>query len=204
MLICFDLGGVLVQICRSWQEGCEAACVPVRPFNETDEIRSQRSSLIASHQRGQLSAEDYFKDLSELHESIWSPHEIERIHNAWILGPYPETAELIRDIHEAGHQTACLSNTNESHWKPLLEDNAISQLNYRHASHLMGLHKPDPQIWPAFEELVNYKAGHIVFFDDLKENIQSALEAGWDAVQVDHECPTVPQIREALHMRKLL
>ena len=204
MIICFDLGGVLVRICRSWQEGCEAAHVPLRPFNETDEIRTQRSALIASHQMGQLPPEDYFKSISELHESIWSPHEIERIHNAWILGPYPETAELIRDIHEAGHHTACLSNTNESHWPSLLEDQAISQLNYAHASHLMGLHKPDPQIWSAFEELIDCKSTDIVFFDDLLENIQSALDAGWDAIQVDHECSTVPQIREALQKRKLI
>ena len=204
MIVCFDLGGVLVRICRSWQEGCEAAQVPLRPFNETDEIRTQRSTLIANHQMGKLPAQEYFKALSTLHESIWSPEEIQRIHNAWVLGPYPETSELINEIRLAGHQTACLSNTNESHWLSLLEDTAISQLDHTHASHLMGLHKPDPHIWPAFEQLTECNAHDVVFFDDLLENVQSAISAGWDAIQIDHESPTVPQIRKALQERSLL
>ncbi len=204
MLICFDLGGVLVRICRSWQEGCESANVSVRPFTETEDIRTQRSALIARHQIGKLPPEEYFSSLSTLHGSVWSPEEIHRIHDAWVLGPYPGTAELVEEIRKAGHRTACLSNTNESHWPGLLEDDAISRLDLTHASHLMGLHKPDPQIWPAFEELADCKSTDIVFFDDLLENIQSAEAAGWDAVRIDHERSTVPQIQEALQKRNLI
>ena len=34
MIVCFDIGGVLVRICRTWEEGCIAADVPLRPFEE--------------------------------------------------------------------------------------------------------------------------------------------------------------------------
>jgi len=30
------------------------------------------------------------------------------------------------------------------------------------------------------------------------------VAAQWDAIQINHECSTVPQIREALQIRKLI
>ena len=44
----------------------------------------------------------------------------------------------------------------------------------------------------------------IVFFDDLQPNVDAALERGWDAIRIDHETETVPQIRAALQDRRLL
>ena len=54
MLISFDLGGVLVRICRNWQEGCLAAGVEIRTFEETDDHVARRNALINSAHVGDI------------------------------------------------------------------------------------------------------------------------------------------------------
>ena len=204
MLICFDLGGVLIKTCRNWSEGCQAANVQERPFPQSLEFKTQRSHLIEQYQIGALSTEKYFNAISDLLQGTWSAEEINRVHTAWILGPYEHTHEFITEIHDAGHETACLSNTNESHWEWLVTDKAFTLLNYHHASHLLGLHKPDPAIWTAFEQAVGKGSQEIIYFDDLTENVDSAIAAGWDAIHVDPSQATVPQMRKALADRNVI
>ncbi|MCH2160435.1 MAG: HAD-IA family hydrolase [Phycisphaerales bacterium] len=204
MLICFDLGGVLVRICRSWHEGCRAADVPLRPFDAGESHEEDRDELIEANQSGALEAAAFFQRMSDLFGGHWSPSEIGRVHEAWILGPYPGTAQMVRDLNAMGHATACLSNTDAAHWIQLLQDEAISLLHHRHASHLLQMRKPDPAIWTTFEQAVGHLPGEIVFFDDLEENVESARHAGWDAILVDPDQDTVPQMRSALQERGLL
>ena len=204
MLITFDLGGVLVRICRNWQEGCLAADVEIRAFEETDDHVARRNALINSAHVGDIRTDAFIRGMHEVFERTWNEDEIRRVHDAWVTGPYADTLTLIEDIHAAGHATACLSNTDESHWESLIRNETIAALGHRHASHLLGLRKPNPAIWTAFEELVKRPAEDIVFFDDLTENVTSARMAGWDVHQIDHESETVPQIRNALQQRGLL
>ena len=204
MLICFDLGGVLVRICRSWPEGCRAAGVPEREHRPASDHDHRKNELIIRYQTGRVDCEDFFQELSDLFGGLWSPEEAARVHHAWILEPYAGTAELIDELHRAGLATACLSNTSHSHWAPLLQVPAIQALGVRHASHLLGLHKPDPAIYRAFEVETGTPGEDIVFFDDLPENIAAARAAGWDAVRIDHARETAPQIRAALEERGVL
>ena len=101
MLICFDLGGVLVRICRTWQEGCRAADVPLHMFTGDESHDRKLDELISANQVGDLASEEFFQLMSNLHEGLWSPDEIGLVHESWILGPYPETAEFIEEIHAA-------------------------------------------------------------------------------------------------------
>ena len=72
MLICFDLGGVLVRICRSWDEGCAAAEVPIRPFEVDEDHLATRRALIASLQRGDLEDTEFHAALSDAFRGTWS------------------------------------------------------------------------------------------------------------------------------------
>ena len=204
MLICFDLGGILVRICRSWQEGCRAADVPLHAFTGDAHHPRKLDELISANQVGELASEEFYRRMSQLHDEVWSAEEIGRVHASWILGPYSGTAAFIRELNASGHVTACLSNTDGAHWPQLLEDEAIAALHHRHASHLLQLRKPDPAIWTAFEDAVEHSATDIVFFDDLPENIESARNAGWDAVLIDPSTDTVESMRVALRARGLI
>ena len=102
------------------------------------------------------------------------------------------------DLAEAGHETACLSNTNAPHWRQLERMPFFAHLRYAHASHLMRLEKPDARIFAAFERAVGRRGAEIAYFDDLADNCEAARAAGWRVRQVDPLRETVPQMREAL------
>ena len=204
MVICFDLGGGLVRICRDWNEGCAAAGIDPRTHQPRPGHDDRARALIARYQRGELECPDFQRELSGLFDGVWTPDEVARIDRAWILGSYRGTAGLVDDLRAAGHRTACLSNTSHSHWDMLLEDPAVARLDVRHASHLLRLHKPDRRIYEAFEADVEATGSEIVFFDDLQPNVDAAIECGWDAIRIDHTIETVPQIRTALQARGLL
>ena len=160
--------------------------------------------MITRYQTGRVECDDFFRELSGIFDGVWSPEEVAKVHHAWILEPYAGTAALIEEIRAAGFPTACLSNTSHSHWGPLLQTPAIAALGTQHASHLLGLHKPDAAIYRAFENAVGIPGEDIVFFDDLEDNITAARAVGWDAVKIDHARETAPQIRAALEQRGVL
>ncbi len=132
---------------------------------------------------------------------MYTPEEIIAIYLAIIQEELPGIHELVTGLQAAGYRTACLSNTCELHW-PVLTDPAIypaiARLDARHASHLFGVRKPDHAIYRRFEAATGMAPAEILFFDDLPENVQGALECGWHAVHIHRDRPAVEQMREAL------
>ena len=53
-LVCFDLGGVVIRICRSWEEGCAAAGLPLRGVESRDETRHLRTAAVVEFQTGRI------------------------------------------------------------------------------------------------------------------------------------------------------
>lgn len=199
-LAVFDLGGVVVRICRSWEEGCRAAGIAPRAARPLAEAAPEIDALVRAHQRGEHDAAHHYARLAEI-VGGHAPEEVGRIHMAWILGDYPGMAAAIDRIHAAGLDSACLSNTNAAHWDQLAGSEAFRRIRRPHASHLMGLVKPDAEIYRAFERATGAAPGDVVFFDDLAENADAARACGWDAVLVDHGGDTAAQVLAALRAR---
>lgn len=196
-LVAFDLGGVLVRICRDWQEGCAVAGVAPTGIPQPQDPARLRE-LVSVHQRGVLEHGAFCRSVSECLGSALSAEQVSAVHDAWILGEYPGVTELLQEISRHGHRTACLSNTNAPHWRTLERMRFFDRLHHAHASHLMGLEKPDPAIFRAFEAAVGHAGDRIAYFDDLSENCRAAEAAGWRVRQIDPLRDTVPQIRAAL------
>ncbi len=199
-LICFDLGGVMVRICRSWQEAASRAGLPWRDGIEDVLQRglSERKRLVYEFQTGRMDIAPYFEGMSVSLERLYAPEEISAVHDAWIHDEYDGLAAVIDAIHDAGVITACLSNINPIHWERLIRMPAVSKLHHQFASHLIGHHKPDEDIYRHLERELNVNGASILFFDDLEENVHAAHKLGWRAVQIDHASPTDAQIRSAL------
>lgn len=204
-LVCFDLGGVLIRICRSWAEGCRAAGVPVRSDFASDPSGANgHRQLSRRHQTGRIACAQFFQEMSATCDGLYSPAEIERIHDAWIMGEYPGVSTLIDRIHAAGVTTAALSNTNASHWRQMLAFPAFTKLGHRLASHDLGLVKPDVAVYREAERRFGVAGDRILFFDDLPDNIAAASHIGWRAATIDHAGDTAQQIEAALQQQGVL
>lgn len=204
--VCFDWGGVLLRICRSWGEGCRAAGLPLRGDHGDKPFANERKGHSELYQLGHLDDAAFFSRVSEAMDGLYTPEEVERVHHAWLLEEYPGVQALIHDLHAAGLATGLLSNTNAAHWRrqfPLQPSGrprfaAASLLQHRHASHLLNLAKPGPEIYRAFEAHSHHTPREILFFDDLADNIAAAKALGWNAEQIDHTGDTAAQMRAHL------
>lgn len=219
-MIVFDLGGVIVRICRSWEEGCRAAGVHLSPAWDDPAARERRRELNSLHQRGLMHSDDFYAAVAASVPGVYSADDIRRVHHAWTLDEYPGVAALVDDLHAADVITGVLSNTNHAHWLrlapaphlPAPEYPTPRRLRHVHASHLLGLAKPDQAIYHEFARRAGFLPGEpgtgrgsqILFFDDLLENIDAARRAGWLGVQVDHAGDTAAQMRAVLREFRVL
>jgi FMN phosphatase YigB (HAD superfamily) len=210
-VVCFDLGGVLVRICRSWDEACSRVRLPYRSpeLLTTEASRRRRWSAVDRYHRGALEAAEYYAELSRAIDGIYSVAEVELIHHAWTLEEYPGVRELVTGLnHTPGVVTACLSNTNGAHWARLVNEDGRAEyptvlaLQHHLASHLLRCAKPDPDIYAhaqqAFGAFGVHAPEQVVFFDDLPENVKAAHAHGWTAFQVDPLGDTASQMRAHL------
>lgn len=190
-LICFDLGGVLVRICWSWEEACLAAGLPVRPLPVDGELQmNEIHRLVHQYQVGSFVGDEFAKRYSALVDGAYSADEVLAVHRAWLLGEYDGVVDLIDAIHASGIDTAALSNTNEAHWRAMADFPAMRRLRRPLGSHLLKLAKPDPAIYRAAEKLLGTSGKQIIFFDDLEDNVAVARDTGWNAYRIDpHGCP---------------
>ena len=201
-LITFDWGGVLLRICRSFDEGVQAAGLdPREPVNDPA-LYEIRRGVSKQYQIGAIGEGEFFRETSRAIDGLYSPDEIALIHDAWLLGEYDGTADLMDELNAIdGIDTAILSNTNARHWARRERDfPTAGRAGQQHASHLLRAAKPDTDIYHAFAEATGYtgREREIMFFDDLPENIETARSLGWRGVLIDHTADTAAQMRAAL------
>src|SRR5256885_10099241 len=113
-LICFDLGRVLIRLCEGWHHACEVAGVPAPP-PFTDEQRGKLQKLVHISEIGQMSHEEFCQSMSAI-ASI-EPAHVDALSTAFLREPFPGAIDLVRELKRNGFLTACLSNTNPSHWR---------------------------------------------------------------------------------------
>jgi FMN phosphatase YigB (HAD superfamily) len=215
-LVCFDLGGVLVKICRSWSDGCRAAGLDVRGNSAGDRAGSVRRELTQKLGIGRLSEDEWAEQLALGLGGLYSAEELRRIHHAWSQQEYAGALDLVEELNASQVTTACLSNTNQSHWTRLLHHDgqrplagapeypAVLRLHRHYASHLLGLAKPDAAIYRAFEQATEHAPADILFFDDLPDNVAAARALGWNAERVNPHQETIPQLRRFLGTYRVL
>jgi FMN phosphatase YigB (HAD superfamily) len=213
--VCFDVGGVLVRICRSWSEACRAAGV-LEVNVDREPIRERTLLLNQWHQIGKLTFREWAELNAEAYAGFYSAEDLARIHDAWLIREYDGVAQLIEALNQLSLTTACLSNTVPGHWRRLVHQDdgqaltgqpefpAVCRLRRHFASHLMGLAQPDPVIYRTLQQQVGVAPERILFFDDLAENIEAARRSGWHAVLIDPTSETAPQIRAALQERRVM
>ena len=219
-LVVFDLGGVIVRHCRSWAEGCAAAGLELRDGCESPKMTSRRRELARQLMCGSISESEFYRRMSEAMEGLYQPTEIERVHCCWTQEEYEGTYDIVQRLKNApALHIGVLSNTNAPHWRLLAdrgryptvallvgENRASNEGNLArvHASHLLGLAKPDPAVYAEYQRRADIAPEAILFFEDLPENAAAARAAVWTVEEIDWRRETAGQIEAALKRHKVL
>jgi putative hydrolase of the HAD superfamily len=207
-IIIFDLGRVLVNICESWRHACDmAGMTQGRAGQLTPEERAAMMQLVVAHETGRIDQASFCNKASTIFQL--DPTHINALSDIYLINTFPGAIELIDELNQRGSQTACLSNTNPHHWA-IMSDREhpawlpMHKFHHRFASHLIGHRKPADAIYEHVENETGFSGQQIVFFDDLKENVEAATRRGWIGVQVEKGINPIEQIRTALSQMGVL
>ena len=185
MLMCFDLGEILVRVSPNWSVALG------RVVEEGD-----WSDLERDHQTGHLDRNGFLAAMARRLDV--SEDEVAVAHDGWIEGEMEGAESLLVDLKAAGYGIACLSNTCSCHWDAMQHWPIFRHIEYPHASHLLGAFKPDVTIYEAFAKAVQIAPEDIMFFDDRGPNVEAAAALGWQVMHVPVGTSPIPRIRHML------
>jgi putative hydrolase of the HAD superfamily len=201
-LIVFDLGQVLVRVCDGWEDACRRVGIAPDRVQLSHRESAQMSEIVHRWDSGLIDLDQFAREVAPLRGL--SALDVVRIHQAYLLGPFPGAVELVDELNDAGFQTACLSNTNAGHWKLMQTPGdpnffPLDRLTFRFASHLVGTCKPDEKLFRHLEAHTQASGSKIIFFDDRSENVDAAKRIGWQAYRIEIDGDPVKQVRQHLN-----
>lgn len=179
--ILYDLGGVLVRL-RS--DAHVRKLIGERMTREQFWSVWAHSPAMRAHETGKIDAAAFAQAMVRELEVEDSPEEFLRDFSDWIVGPFEETAELLRTTH-ARYQTALLTNTSALHWPVIESLNILPYMHHVHASFQVGMIKPDLDYFETALSKVGCRPEEALFFDDSALNVAAAQSIGIDAHRVD-------------------
>lgn len=101
----------------------------------------------------------------------------------WMVGPYPGASDLVRRTRSRA-RVGCLSNMNPLHWRDLETWELTRAFDHRFISCLIGLIKPDREIYEHATASSGISPHQVLFLDDNLINVDGALAAGLQAAHV--------------------
>lgn len=186
--VIFDLGGVIINLDEQ---------LTVNAFAE-------RSDLTAEEIKGKILQFETYKDFekgkiseSDLRDAIrhefkvkGSDDEVDRCFNAMLLDIPVQKLDLLTSL-KSTHRIFLLSNTNSIHFKRFNEiiketadvDRIDGYFHRAYYSHLMGMRKPDVEIFEAVLSDNDLDPSRTLFIDDNRANLDGATKVG---IQTHH------------------
>lgn len=179
--IYFDLGNVLVHFdheigCRQMAEVAGVSVDLVR------EIVFE-SGLEDRYERGELSTREFYDHFCEATGALPDFDALVAAAGA-IFRMNLEMIPLVAHLRTVFPRLGVLSNTCEAHWDYCVHEFTLVREFFpvRALSYQLRAAKPDPEIYQMAAELAGCRPDAIFFTDDRPENVQGALEAGFDAI----------------------
>jgi FMN phosphatase YigB (HAD superfamily) len=207
-LICFDLGGVLVETARRWEAACAAAGVAPPAERSSPFPWDRLAPIVDAYERDLLSWSEYLRECATVLDGRHTETELSRIHEGWLLGEFAGVFEIVQRLNATpGVRSCCLSNTNRRHWEIMTSAPerfaAFHALERRWNSFELRERKPDAAIYRAMEQASGVAASRILFFDDREENVEAARACGWRAEPIDRDAPVAGQILAHLRAHRV-
>jgi len=196
--IIFDFGGVLMDL--DYRLSVKA----LNRLLEIDIVSKEKQKwffdIFKAFEKGDISSEKFIWELQYASKSKPNPRQVIDAWNQMILGSKPERFEYLKSLKE-DYTVLLLSNSNVLHvdhgMKVLSKIMDVEDFNKVHFhntyySHLLGMRKPDQEIFDLILKENKIKAEETLFIDDLISNIEGAQQIG---IQTAHHDPKTDIIK---------
>lgn len=177
----FDMGGVIVKPMKTeeiyknfeWNISYEEFL-----------YEFSKSEKAIAHHKGQITVKEYFTYIKQYMKTNAS---YEDYVNAYIKSkqfPYEDTIDVIHQIKKKGYKVYILSNLREIDFKLYQEKFDVTIFDDFFLSYELNMLKPEKEIYLYVQQKLKANPSDIYFFDDIKENIDSAKKLGFNTYQV--------------------
>ena len=200
-LVCLDLGGVMMGICRDWRQACSAAQLELsEEFPNASDVAARIAPMGYAYETGSINDAEFDQRVAAALKI--SAEQVAKAVDAWLKGPYPGAREVIRRLAGSKEvRSACLTNTNRRHWRAMSRGGehelGLEELTWRFTSFDAGHMKPAAGIYAYAERVAATEGilpGSVVLFDDNSANVAAAISRGWRAVEIDPEADPPGQV----------
>lgn len=182
--IIFDLGGVLLNIDYSKTE----TAFNELGFGQFKKMYNQYSAnpLFEELETGRVSNDNFYDELIKMSDGTINREEISQAWNAMLLDFRKQSLAFLKELGKT-RRLFLLSNTNAIHHEAFIKiyaseigDTPFDSYFIRsYYSHLLGLRKPNKDIFEYILTDSNLKPGQTLFIDDSYNNIDTARNLGF-------------------------
>ena len=153
-----------------------------RPFDEIKALVHGDLELIRRFDGGVVTPDGFHARIMALAGANMPYGDFYEIYND-IFTPNPPAIEVLSRVRRAGYKTLLLSNTDPERFG-FVRRRFPEILFFDHVvlSYKLKLLKPDPAIYLAAAGLAGSAPAECVFIDDMEENVQGAVAAGFAGV----------------------
>lgn len=181
----FDVGGVLLY----WRDVLvEIASLTKRPLKEVESVYFKYDQISC---RGKITPFELGKKMKkDLRMPKATKFDYEDITMKSFYS-IPETHKFIKKLAKI-MPVGLLTNTHLGIYDLCIKHGSIPNLDYRVIveSCKIGLIKPEKEIFIHAQKMAKVPARNILFTDDSEDNIDSALDLGWNVVHFDTDNPS--------------
>lgn len=179
----FDLGGVLVDIDfrRALNAWAHSSALTAEGLGQAFRFDQEYER----HERGEMTAAEYFEHLASALRLSRGAVAAKEGWNSIFVGELSETRRMV-EIARKTVPCFAFTNTNATHmeaWSALFPE-VVAAFDQIFASHEIGLRKPELAAFEHVCQCIGVASEHVLFFDDLNENVAAAREAGLQSVLV--------------------
>lgn len=178
----FDLGGVIINLetHRTFQAFVQASVLPAEEV-----LAITKRPEFAQFERGELKAIEFRNFIRHVMRTALTDAELDAAWNAMILDIPPARLNLLKELGK--HRPVfILSNTNEIHLNFVNHStlaahklNNFAELVHKdYYSHLLGMRKPEPEIFQHLLDAHKLNPATTLLLDDNEENILAAKKLG--------------------------
>jgi len=184
--IVFDFGNVLINL--DFEKGYRYFERILEVDWKDRELPDSILNAMFKYERGQIKDESLIWTFQQFNDKV-NPREIIKAWNS-ILEDLPlGRMDMLKELRQ-DYNLAVLSNINNLHITAIYDyfekeldlhdfEDHFDAIFY---SHIIGMRKPDDEIYSHVSETLNSKPSDLLFIDDMVPNVEAAKKNGWNAI----------------------